>query len=190
MNRLSKYLNYVVTLLILFTLIKCQSRPTSMLTVPIIDSLNDDDLLFEVFKDIAERHTGHQDKKKEIISQLTKEQQGFYALTVVEMEVNNGGFNQYYYNNGGEFADAAVEGFKMVGANKFAELVTRANNIYREETKKITGKQDGTLQGFSESYKDNPLNNLDKEFYKLYEEESLTKLTADFVRKNKLHFIK
>lgn len=60
---------------------------------------------------------------------------------------------------------------------------TRANKIFRDQNKKITDKQDGSLQGFSESYKDNPLNELDKEFYYLYKDEPLTKLTVDYVRK-------
>jgi len=159
------------------------------LTIEKIDSLTDRDLLFEVFVNVAERYTGQTQKKKEIISKLTQEQQAFYALTVLEMEVNNGGFNQYYYNQEDEFADLAVDGFKAIGAKKFAELVTRANKIYREEKKKIANKQDGSLQGFSDSYKDNPLNDLDKEFYNLYKLESLTTLTADYVRKNKSKFI-
>lgn len=159
------------------------------LTVEKIDNLSDDDLLFEVFKNVAERYTGQTHKKKEIISKLTREQQIFYALTVLEMEVNNGGFNQYYYNQGDDFADLAVDGFKAIGAKRFATLVTRANKIFREENKKITDKQDGSLQGFSESYKDNPLNDLDKEFYNLYKDEPLTTLTADYIRKNRSKFI-
>lgn len=179
----------IVTILFAFSWMTTNGQNSQALTIEKIDKLADRDLLFEVFKNVAERYTGQTHKKKEIISKLTQEQQIFYALTVLEMEVNNGGFNQYYYNQGDEFADRAVDGFKTIGAEKFAELVTKANNIYRQEKKKITDKQDGSLQGFSESYKDNPLNDLDKEFYNLYKEESLTKLTADFVRKNKDKFI-
>jgi hypothetical protein len=49
------------------------------LTIEKIDTLSDNDLLFEVFKNVAERYTGQTHKKKEIIFKLTREQQVFYA---------------------------------------------------------------------------------------------------------------
>ena len=179
----------ILTILLAFSWMTTNGQNSKALTIENIDSLTDRDLLFEIFVNIAERYTGQTDKKKEIISKLTQEQQVFYALTVLEMEVNNGGFNQYYYNQGDEFADLAVDGFKAIGAKKFADLATRANKVFREQNKKITDKQDGSMQGFSESYKDNPLNDLDKEFYNLYKDEPLTKLTVDYVKKNKSKFI-
>ena len=182
-------INLILIFLLGFQLMSACGQDSNRLTIEKIDKMTDNDLLFEVFKDIAERYTGQTQNKREIISSLTKEQQAFYALTVLEMEVNNGGFNQYYYNNGDEFADEAVTGLKMIGADKFTELVKKANDTYRQQNKKITEKQEGSLEGFSESYKDNPLNDLDKAFYNLYKEEPLTQLTVDFVRKNKHKFI-
>ena len=77
----------------------------------------------------------------------------------------------------------------MVGALKFADLTTRANDIFKKENKKITKHQDGTLEGFSKSYEDNPLNKFDDEFYDLEKSENLQKLQVDFIRKNKAQFV-
>jgi hypothetical protein len=75
----------------------------------------------------------------------------------------------------------------LVGAAKFAELVSRANKIYKIENEKITKHQDGTIEGFSKSYEDNPLGELDSEFYNL--KEDLQRLQIEFILKNKKDFI-
>lgn len=51
----------------------------------------------------------------------------------------------------------ALQGFRQIGASKFSEIMSRAIKVYQTELGKITKEQDGTIQGFSESYKDNPL---------------------------------
>jgi Domain of unknown function (DUF4375) len=107
----------------------------------------------------------------------------------LEAEVNNGGFNQYYSNPSGEFAALTPDALRLVGAMDLADLVTRANAIYEAQTEEITRQQDGTLEGFSKSYIDNPLNELDTEFYNLNETEVLGRLQVDYIRKYKQDFI-
>jgi hypothetical protein len=184
----------VVLRLILFMIIGMSNnsifaQDLSKVNIETIDTLSNDDLLFEIFKSIAERHVGENIGKKEIISQLTKEQQIFYAVSILEMQVNNGGFNQYFYNEGEEFTGVAIEGLRLIGANRIAALVTEAVETYMKHMEQITKMQDGSLMGFSESYKDNPLNDFDKEFYSLNQEESLIDLLVEYVRKNKVKFI-
>ncbi|ULT25844.1 DMP19 family protein [Sphingobacterium sp. E70] len=64
---------------------------------------------------------------------------------------------------------------KLVGATKFADLTERANSTFEKEKSKITKDQDGTVEGFSKSYENNPLNKFDEEFYKLNETKDLQK---------------
>ena len=81
------------------------------------------------------------------------------------------------------------DALQLVGADQFAGLIKRANNIFESENKKITEHQDGTLEGFSKSYNDNPLNELDREFYALHEKEDLQKLRINYIRSHKKDFI-
>lgn len=81
------------------------------------------------------------------------------------------------------------DALKLVEANKYSELTKRANETFEKENPKITQHQDGTIEGFSKSYEDNPLNKFDDEFYKLYETENLQQLQVDFIRKHKTEFI-
>lgn len=106
-----------------------------------------------------------------------------------EAEVNNGGFNQFYFNPSGQFYEHIPEALKLVGATQFADLTNRANETFEKENRKITKHQDRTLEGFSKSYDDNQLNKFDDEFYDLHKVEHLQQLQIDFIRKNKKEFI-
>ena len=109
-------------------------------------------------------------------------------IWLLEAEVNNGGFNQFYANSSGEFYKFVPDALKLVGAVKFADLAQRANDTYDKEYKKITKHQDGSLEGFSKSYEDNPLEKYDDEFYDL-DDESLPDLQIAYIRKHKADFI-
>jgi hypothetical protein len=98
--------------------------------------------------------------------------------------VNNGGFNQFYFNSSGQYAEMSEFGFKTIGAEKFSELTKRANKIYIENKERLEEFDDGTMESFSESYKDNPLNDLDTEFYELYESEKIGDLRIKYIRDN------
>ena len=64
------------------------------------------------------------------VEELSPGQRALYVTWLVEGEVNNGGFNQFYFNSSGQFSGMAVDGFRLFGANKFADLMQRANTTY------------------------------------------------------------
>ena len=79
-------------------------------------------------------------------------------------------------------------GFMTIGAKKFSELTKRANKIYSENKERLEEFDDGTMESFSESYRDNPLNDLDTEFYNLYDSEKIEQLRIKYIRDNKNEF--
>lgn len=158
-------------------------------TEEVIDTIPDNYLIHYVFQHLAERTWIEKKDKNAELTRLPIHQQIFYKTYLLEMEVNNGGFNQFYYNLGEQFSRDIPNFLKLIGANKLAELVTKANLIFGIENKQITQKQNGTLDGFSKSYDDNPLNTFDDEFYHINEVENLEQLQIDFIRKNKTEFI-
>lgn len=159
------------------------------LTEQIIDTTSDENLLQVVFDNLSEKHPSDYEKEYETVMSWNKSRQAIYMIWVLESEVNNGGYNQFYFNSSGQFYKHLPEALKLVGALKFADLTERANDTFEKENPKITQHQDGTLEGFSKSYNDNPLNKFDDEFYDLYETENLHQIQADFIRKNKKEFI-
>lgn len=158
------------------------------LTEQIIDTTSDDMLLEVVYDNLFRKLSATYDKEYEIVLSWNKSRQAIYMISQLEAEVNNGGYNQFYFNSSGQFAAALPEALKLVGATKFADLTERANRTFEKEKSKITEDQDGTVEGFSKSYENNPLNKFDKEFYKLNDVENLQKIQVDYIRKNKKEF--
>lgn len=158
------------------------------LTKEIIDSASDDDLLQIVYDNICSRFNSGYSDDFEIVSSLSPGQQAVYATWWVEAEVNNGGFNQFYFNSSGRFAGMAEKGFRLMGAERFADLMAEANKVYSENKERLEAFDDGTLESFSESYNDNPLNELDEKFYTL--EEDLNGLRIKYIRTHYQEFIR
>jgi len=154
-----------------------------------IDTTSDDNLLQVVFDNLSEKLPTDYEKEYETVMTWNKSRQAIYMIWALEAEVNNGGYNQFYFNSSGQFYKQLPQALRLVGANKFADLTKRANELFEKENEKITEHQDGTIEGFSNSYEDNPLNDLDTEFYELYKTENLLQIQVDFIRENKNEFI-
>ncbi|GGG10321.1 hypothetical protein GCM10011344_08710 [Dokdonia pacifica] len=159
-----------------------------VLTKELLDSIPDDDLEQSIFDNIYEIIGGDYKNELANIQKLTSGQQSFWSTWIIEGEVNNGGFNQFYFNSSGQYAKMAEIGFKTIGAEMYAELTSRANKIYTENKEQLAEFDDGTMESFSESYKDNPLNKLDDEFYELENTESISNLRIKYIRKHSKEF--
>jgi len=142
-----------------------------------------------VFDNLSEKLPEDYEKEYETVMTWNKSRQAIYIIWVLEAEVNNGGYNQFYSNSSGQFYKELPQALRLVGATGFADLTQRANDLFEKENENITKHQDGTIEGFSKSYEDNPLNDLDTEFYELYETEKLMQIQVDYIRQNKNDFI-
>jgi hypothetical protein len=111
-----------------------------------------------------------------------------YTTWQVEGEVNNGGFNQYFWNTDGQLADMALEGFRLVRAAKYADIMQRAIATHKREVSEMQKyKENGTLDAFSESYEHTDLNKLDEEFFDL--DEDLSGLRIKYIRAHLDEFV-
>jgi hypothetical protein len=159
------------------------------LSTEIIAKIKDSELEQAIFDNISINMEGDSRDAREIVKSLTLGQQAIFITGIIEGEVNNGGFNQFYFNSSGQFADMGEEAFRTIGANKFADLVKQANSTYNEIKDKLDKYDDGTIESFSKSYSNNPLNDLDERFYKLYNEEPLTEIKIKYIRDNVKQFV-
>jgi len=159
------------------------------LTEQLIDTTSDDNLLQIVFDNLSEKQPADYENEYETVMSWNKSRRAIYMIWALEAEVNNGGYNQFYFNSSGQFYKHLPDALRLVGATKFADLTERANETFEKENRQITQHQDGTLEGFSKSYDENPLNKYDNEFYALYKTENLQQLQVAYIRKNKRDFI-
>lgn len=167
-----------------------KNRPIhKVLTEEIINSTPDNDLLQVVFDNLFEKLPKDHSKMYETVISWNMSRQAIFIIWIAEGQINNGGFNQFYFNSTGQFHKELPIAFKHIGANGLSKLTELANEIFYDENERIAKHQDGTLEGFSRSYEDNPLNKLDSQFYELDKTENLLQIQIEFVRKNIHDFV-
>ncbi|WP_444996089.1 DMP19 family protein [Aliikangiella sp. IMCC44359] len=145
--------------------------------------ISDEDLEQAIIDYIYSKIGDDYDNQYNIVKGLSKGFQAIFTTWWVEAEVNNGGYNQYFWNSTGEFAFEALYGFREIGAPKNALLMEQAIKIAIKEIPKMKKyREKGTLEAFSETYKHTELNDLDDEFFKY--PEDLSKLRISYIRSN------
>jgi hypothetical protein len=165
----------------------------STLTTEILNKITDDKLEQTIIDNIFSKidTIDAYEEQYRIIKSLSMGRQAIFATWVLEAEVNNGGFNQYFYNfsSSGQYAEEARDGFRLINAIKHSDLTQRAMDIILKDAKRLSKFKDGTLKSFSESYENNPLNTLDTEFYTLNKTEDISKLRIKYIRDHISEFV-
>jgi hypothetical protein len=143
------------------------------LTLAKLASIPDADVEQAVFDSVAARIGEDYQHEVAIVARLPIGAQALYITSLVDGEVNNGGFNQFYWNSSGTFADQAAEAFEFFSAHEHAALMREANSVRALEAAKIEKYKDrGSLDGFSDSYKESKLGPIDDKYYALKEDLS------------------
>jgi hypothetical protein len=122
----------------------------------------------------------------EDMSKINYAQITFYLNQCCEREINNGGFNQFYYNSSGDFAHETVESLKKIGAVKTSEIVLKANNLFPNgEVPKNRNQRQRILEKIEDNVSDEWEKLNDK--FMMYEED-LNHLNMTYIKKNKDKF--
>lgn len=120
------------------------------------------------------------------IEKLNQAQRNFFYNQTLEREINNGGFNQFFFNSSGDFANETIISLKEIGANKTAMIVKKANDQFPD---KIVPKDRTSRQEILSQMEDKAnkiWEELDQKFFAY--EDDLNSLNMDYVRKNKNEF--
>ena len=164
----------------------------SVLNPTVLASIPDEDLVQAILDHILDVKVGNRlADMPRILERLSTGFRIIEATLRVENEVRNGGFNQFFHNGGTSCINDAIEGFRLIGAPKTAVLTENALSVYKEEIPFHNAvKNDGSLEAFSESYEHTRLNDLDSQFYGLYEAvEPLAALRIQYIRTHPNEFI-
>ncbi|MCR9201464.1 MAG: DMP19 family protein [Planctomycetaceae bacterium] len=107
--------------------------------------------------------------------------QAFWVTWIVQAEVNNGGFNQFYCNTADRLSVDAIKAFRYFNANAHADLMQQANAKRANEGATPKSMQaDATKQSFVDSYAHSSLSPFDTRFEELQDE--LTELRHQKIR--------
>ena len=128
----------------------------------------DDDALFDSIYDYLcdKGDYGHDPSK------LNEHEKVFMAMAIVAAEVNNGGFDQLFFNKGTRWNDILVSSAEAIKAYEIAEICKKAIEIYNEHSEQ--------LDPIEELYE------CDEQFYNC--NDPYMTLIAQYARNNKEHF--
>ncbi len=122
----------------------------------------------------------------EDIDKLTEPQKQFYYNQSLEREINNGGFNQYFINSCGDFANKTIGSLLAIGANTTADILQKA--IDRFPNKKVPRDTDERIEIVEqiEEEVNEVWEELDEKF--LEYKDDLNTLNLNFVKQHKSDF--
>lgn len=109
----------------------------------------------------------------------------FWIVPIVEDEVHNGGFHQYFWNMFGPYAPDALEALHLIGAREHADVLHEAMETFlRESELQARIRRDGSLEAFAAAYKDTRLTALDPLWWDLSKRIDLERLMLRYVREH------
>ena len=112
--------------------------------------------------------------------------QNFIAVIMLDGQVLNGGFVQFYYNGYNNLGIDYVQAFKNAGLDKLAQIISEANKVYETIKHTFPSTDNYDTDAFTKLYEDSPLSQFDERYAELEEEKD--KAIIKFVRDNIQHF--
>ncbi len=119
------------------------------------------------------------------LARLTRGQRGVWALEQLQMEMGNGGIEQYFYNAPGDTAPEALDGLRLIDAPKFARPLEQAMQLFPGG--KVPRDRDAREllldeQGLSEVLIESGVDEVWQDAYSV--EEELSKLALAYVERH------
>jgi hypothetical protein len=112
---------------------------------------------------------------------LTTAEQVLVTIWGLEAEVNNGGFDQYYFNGAGDLAFFAPQALRLIGAHRMADIVARANAVFGPDgPARAHRARQAQRDLVAPDDHDGPWDRLDEEFYEY--PDDIGALLVGFVR--------
>ena len=116
------------------------------------------------------------------IERLSHASKVIYLAETCEGQINNGGFDQFFWNSSGDFTLETIKALEEIGATKSVQLFNKATSWFPNSTpsadREARWKQ---LKVFEKSTAyEKLLDALDKEFYKY--EDNIMALIDDYIK--------
>lgn len=122
------------------------------------------------------------------LSSFPRQIQLVYAAYNADVDLVNGGLEQYYFNNYGPHAEIAVEGLRAVGAIQTSDILRRANKLKKSSNIVEVDKSESTLDDFFAVYDENDeMAKLNNELMDI--EEEVMPLLKDYIWNNLEEFV-
>lgn len=120
------------------------------------------------------------------MEKLSPPERVFFITQNVEIEVNNGGFSQFFYNSSGDFAGEMVDAFREIGAEKTAAICQQALDAIGQPLPVNRAERIALIEAIETDALTDALDVCDNAFYEY--QEDMNVLTDAYVMQNKADF--
>ncbi|SCY97441.1 DMP19 family protein [Flavobacterium caeni] len=126
---------------------------------------------------------------KKVVSEMALPIATVYRIGILNQQVMNGGFIQYFDNGYGIFAQETVEDFKRIGAHLSFEILNRCLTLINPKGYEAERFFELVSNQEYESYESlftKELNELDRKYFNLDDDENLEDLLAAYLRQSQI----
>lgn len=157
-------------------------QDATYLQMPTADLLKlSDDELFNAAWIRTENIVSSKEDLLEGFNSLNKEQRIFYAVSYLEMEVNNGGLCQFFVNSSRIVAPFVSEYMGIIGATEHKKLYDTFTEKHQINLYDLSSFDSETVEIFQSQYERFPFDEYDDKFYEF---EPLQNYLIPFVQKH------
>ena len=135
------------------------------LSAALLASLSADEIGDAVIQHVQLRAGREGADKEDLLPFLAPGVRAVYTTWLVDADVLNGGFNQYFYNPWGAQAGEALAGYELLGAEDYAAVMRAAIAMRELERERMAPFYEASsLEAFSESYNHTGLFEIDQRY--------------------------
>ena len=120
------------------------------------------------------------------LASFTRGERFVYAIEGMVREVNNGGWNQFFFNSSGALAFDLVPALEAVGSKKNLSIAQRALKIFGKPASLGEDERSKQLAKVTRDGENNPWEALEGEFY--HNPEDLDAMLVEFIARNQAEF--
>jgi hypothetical protein len=138
------------------------------LTPALLASVSADDVGDVVAQHVELRVVDSGGDRDSVVAHLPAGVQAVYTTWLVDVEVNNGGFNQFFFNPYGALAGLALAGYELMRADDYASVMRAAIATYEAERESMAAfYESDSPEALEESYEHTALGDVDQQYYSL-----------------------
>lgn len=126
-------------------------------------------------------------EEKKGLDSFTDPERYIYVIEGMMREVNNGGFNQFFFNSSGYLAFDLIPALESINSIEAKEIAHRALKIFGEPSSLDRDQRITHLKKITKNFELEPWNKCDDDFYNL--SEPIEKLMIDYIEENINEFV-
>ena len=153
------------------------------LTPALLHAVPDDELADAIVQHVVLHTSANATNRLSIVREMPAGVRAIYTTWLVDAEVCNGGFNQFFWNQNRELGGEALAGYELMGAEAYADVMRGALATWEaEQAGQARFHAEGTLEAFSASYAHTTLGEADERYLEL--RDAIRDVWTRFAREN------